>query len=100
MKFLVNVTPRRTMIPPPAVIEHSGAWIKNVLANKTADCCYAFVTGGGVGIFNADSAETLLKIIMSYPAYTFVDFKIEPLCDIAVALDQVHSMVQRAASAQ
>jgi muconolactone delta-isomerase len=99
MKFLVTVTPRRLQIPPVAAIEASAAWINGKLADKTADCSYGFVTGGGVGIFNADSGDTLLKLLMSYPGYPFVEFKVEALCDINVALEQVKAMAQRAASA-
>jgi hypothetical protein len=99
MKFQVTVTPRRQQMPPVAAIEGSAAWINAKLADKTADCVYAFMTGGGVGIFNADSADTMMKMLMSYPGYPFVDFKVEPLCDINAALEQVKAMAQRAAAA-
>jgi len=99
MKFLVTVTPHRVQMPTLAVIEQSISWIESKIADKTADCAYAFITGGGVGIFNADSPDTLRKILLSYPAYPFVDFKIDPLCDIASALEQVKEMIQRATSA-
>jgi hypothetical protein len=39
----------------------------------------------------------MLKLLMSYPAYPFTDFKVDNLCDIAAALEQVKGMVQRAA---
>lgn len=99
MKFLVTVMPRRLQMPPVAAVEASAAWIKAKLADKTADCVYAFMTGGGIGVFNADSADTMMKLLMSYPGYPFVDFKVDPLCDINAALEQVKAMAQRAASA-
>lgn len=95
MKFLVTVTPRRLQMPPATVIDQSMAWIKGKISDKTADCSYAFMTGGGVGIFNADSTESMMKLIMSYPGYPFVDFKVDPLCDITTALEQVKVMLQR-----
>ena len=54
MKFLVTVTPRRLQMPSVAAIEQSMAWIKSSKStHKTADCSYAFMTGGGVGIFKS-----------------------------------------------
>ncbi|MGO9256700.1 MAG: hypothetical protein ACLQU1_10420 [Bryobacteraceae bacterium] len=96
MKFLVTVTPRRQQVPPVTALEASKAWIDAKLADKTFDCSYAFVTGGGVGICNAGSADALNQLIFSYPGYPFVDFKIEPLCDIHLALDQVIAMLRGA----
>ena len=95
MKFLVTVTPRRQQVPPVPVLEASKAWIDAKLADKTFDCCYSFVTGGGVGICNSESPDALHPLILSYPAYPFVDFKIDPLCDIDLALDQVIAMLRR-----
>ena len=96
MKFLLTVTPRKGQIPPIAVMDAAIAWIKGKLADKTADCVYAFIPGGGVGIFNADSNDAMLKLLISYPAFPFVDFKVDGLCDVAMALDQVKAMLQRA----
>ena len=39
----------------------------------------------------------MMKLLMSYPGYPFVDFKVEPLCDINIALEQVKAMAKRAA---
>jgi len=97
MKFLVTVTPRRLQMPPVAMIDQAQAWIKAKIADKTADCSYAFITGGGVGIFNADSTDAMMKLLMNYPGYPFADFKVDPLCDINMALEQVKAMIQRAA---
>ena len=99
MKFHVTVTPRRPQVPPVAVIDQSIAWIKAKLSDKTADCCYGFIGGGGIAIFNADTSDAMLKLLMSYPAYPFADFKVEALCDVMTAMEQVKAMVQRAASA-
>ena len=98
MKFLVTVTPRRLQMPPVAVIDKAIAWIKGTIADKTVDCCYGFMTGGGVSIFNADSTDSMMKLLMNYPGYPYVDFKVEALCDINAALEQVKAMAKRAAA--
>src|SRR5690349_5830573 len=63
MKFHVTVTPRRPQVPPVAVIDQSIDWIKAKLSDKTADCCYGFIGGGGVAIFNADTSDAMLKLL-------------------------------------
>jgi hypothetical protein len=97
MKFLVTTTPRRLQMPPVALIEAARAWINARLADKTMDCCYGFMTGGGVSIMNADSTEKIAQLLMEYPAYIASDWKVDPLCDINKNLDQVMAMIKRAA---
>ena len=63
LKFLVTTTPRRLQIPPVALIEAARAWINARLADKTIDCCYGFMTGGGVSIINADAPETIAQLL-------------------------------------
>jgi hypothetical protein len=96
MKFLVITTPRRLQVPPPALMQAAKAWIDAKLADKTFDCCYSFMTGGGVSICNADSPDAMLGLLLSYPAYGFADWKVDALCNIDAALDQVIAMVSRA----
>jgi hypothetical protein len=97
MKFLVTTTPRRLQMPPVALMEAAKAWISARLADKTMDCCYGFVTGGGVCIMNAGSAEKVAQFLMEYPAYMGADWKVDPLCDINESLDQITAMIKRAA---
>ena len=78
-------------------MEAARAWINARLADKTMDCCYGFMTGGGVSIMNADSAEEVAQLLMEYPAYMGSDWKVDPLCDINKNLDQVMAMIKRAA---
>jgi hypothetical protein len=99
MKFLVHAAPRRDQIPPAPVIDACLAWIQNQLANKTMDCCYGFITGGGISVSNADSADAMLRQLMSYPGFPFVEFKVEALCSITTALEEVKAMSERAARA-
>ena len=96
MKFLITTTPRRLQVPPVALLAATKAWINAKLADKTLDCCYGFITGGGVSICNAESADAVLGLLMSYPAYYGSDWKIDALCDIGQAMDQVIAMVRRA----
>ena len=99
MKFLLTVTPRRVQqMPSAALIDQNIAWIDARLKDKTADCTYGFVTGGGIAIINADSHEAVTKLLTSYPGYPFVEMKVEALCDIHAALEQVKIMAQRAAA--
>jgi hypothetical protein len=97
MKFLVTTMPRRLQIPPIAVMEGAKAWINARLADKTMDCCFGFVAGGGVCIINADSPEKVAQLLMEYPAYMGSDWKVEPLCDINKNLDQSIAMIKRIA---
>jgi hypothetical protein len=96
MKFLITTTPRRLQVPPAALIEAAKAWIDAKLADKTFDCCYAFMTGGGFSVSNADSADAMLSQLLSYPAYSFADWKIDALCDIDLAMDQIIAMIRKA----
>ncbi len=97
MKFLVTTTPRRLQVPPAALLEAGKAWINARLADKTFDCCYGLVTGGGISIVNAESHEKLQALLMSYPAFFLADWKIDPLCDMNHTLDGAIAMLKRMA---
>ena len=95
MKFLMTAIPRRLQLPPAGMIEAAKAWLNTEMAAKRIECCYGFVTGGGVCVMNADSHETVAQWLMEYPAYMASDWKVEPLCDINHSLDQVIAMAKR-----
>jgi hypothetical protein len=95
MKFLITAIPRRLQLPPVGMIETAKAWLNSEIAEKKIEFCYGFVTGGGVCVMNADSAEALTQWLMEYPAFMGSDWKVEPLCDINHSLDQVAAMVKR-----
>lgn len=97
MKFLVTTTPRRLQVPPAAVLEAGKAWISARLADKTFDCCYGLIPGGGISIVNAESPEKLSKLLMDYPAFFLADWKVDPLCDINQTLDGAIAMLKRMA---
>ncbi len=81
MKFLV-ITKRRSSPLPVETMEPARDWINARLSDKTLDCCYGLLNGGGVSIMNADSHDHLAKLLMEYPESRWVDFDIHGLCDI------------------
>jgi muconolactone delta-isomerase len=99
MKFLLKVTPRRLQVPPVAAVEAANAWIERELKSGGMDCCYGFVTGGGISISNADTHEAMFQKLMSYPMYPYGDYHVEALCDIGVVFEEIKAMAQRAAAA-
>ncbi len=75
------------------------AWLKARAKDKSIDCSYGFMTGGGISICNADSHETMYRLLMSYPLYAYGDYKVDALCNIATTFEEVKAMAQRAAAA-
>jgi len=96
MKFLV-LTKRRPNPLPVEAMEPARKWVQTRLANKTLDCCYGLVTGGGVSIVNADSHESLMKTLMEYPVARYVDFEIHALCDIEALFEEAEMLAGAAA---
>ena len=95
MKFLITTTPRRLQLPPAGMIDAAKSWLNARLADKTMDCCYGFITGGGMAVMNGNSHEAIATLLMEYPAYMANDWHVQPLCDINHSLDQVNAMVKR-----
>ena len=98
MKFLLTATPR-PVPPPPALIDEAKRWVLAQVQSGVADCCYGYVTGGGVAIVNADSHEDAMKHLLEYPLYGFAEFTIQPLCDAAQSYDLLAASVRRATGA-
>jgi len=88
MKFLINTKSRighNAFKPedPQAVFQAAHAWNKARLEDGSIDCVYGFTDGrGGISIVNADSHEKLLSMIRSSPMYHYIDYEIQPLCDL------------------
>ncbi len=91
MKFLI-ITKRRASALPVETMEPARNWIKARLADKTLDCCYGFLNGGGISIMNAKSHEDLVKLLMDYPESRWVDFDIHGLCDIDMLFDHAEKL--------
>jgi len=74
---------------PQAVFKAANEWSAANLENGTFDCVYGFADGrGGVTIVNANSHEDLLLLVRSSPMYHFIDYEIQPLCDLKILWDQ------------
>jgi hypothetical protein len=82
MKFLVLARPRAGGPgPSSSAVDEDLKYLDSLLAKKTVDCLYSFITGGGCGIVNADSPERVMEIIRDDPGYAFLEWEVEPLCD-------------------
>lgn len=95
MKFLITTTPRRLQPPSVGMIEAMKSWLGARLADKTFDCCYGLVTGGGVAIANAESPEKVAQLLMEAPTFMAADWDVKPLCDVNQNLDQVIALIGR-----
>ena len=84
MKFLIVGKPGGSPLPPEKALEANRAAHahgKKLLEGGTHDCAYAFFGGGGLAITNADSADEVFKILMSYPMYSQFIWEVTPLLD-------------------
>lgn len=85
MKYLVRCE-LKDLIPTPAdrLAELTGKaveWIEARLADGGMDCNYVFPGHGGIAIFNADSHEDLLEMLLDYPLHHAFHWDVQPLCD-------------------
>ena len=64
-------------------------WVNAKMADGTLDCAYSFPAGGGFFIFNADSNEGLMKLLLDFPLRPLAEFEIHVLCDFNTATDMV-----------
>jgi hypothetical protein len=55
------------------------------------------VTGGGVAIVNADSAEELNRLLLEAPSFAITEFDVRPLADIDTSLGYAVGALRRAA---
>ena len=74
-------------------------WVPAQVESGLAECCYGYVTGGGVSIVSADSHEHAMKHLLEYPLHGFAEFTIQPLCDAAQSYDLLAASVRRAIGA-
>ena len=89
MKFLI-LSKLRQGAPAPkdraASVKAAKATIDRALKNGEFDCTFQRMTGGGVAIANANSAEELWERLTTYPLYTQFEWHVEPLVDIGFVL--------------
>jgi muconolactone delta-isomerase len=99
VKFLVTVTPKDTQLPPQAIAQilaRQREWMGQKLSDGTMETAYAFTTGGGISIVNAESAEALNAALLSAPAFPIATFNVTPLADISTALSSAVEALERA----
>ena len=100
MKYLVTITPRATTYSPAVIADilvDTQAWLDERMEDGTVDCAYGFVTGGGVGIVNADSSEELNELLLSAPDFPIGDFDVRPLAEPDTSLRNAIDALHRAA---
>jgi muconolactone delta-isomerase len=99
VKFLVTVTPKDTQLPPQAIAQilaRQRDWIGQKLSDGTMETAYAFPTGGGVSIVNAESAEALNAALLSAPVFSIASFNVSPLGDPNTVLSSAVEALERA----
>src|SRR5271169_4229566 len=82
MKFLV-IGKLRAIEAHPTIADYEGnlSLISGWLKSGAMDCIYALADGGGVGIMNADSTESLMDLLLELPLYSFTQWEVHPLAD-------------------
>lgn len=91
MKFLVIRKPRVGALVQPTsqTIRAQKEMLLAAVKRGDIDCAYAFVSGGGCSIANANSAEDLNQRLFSSPLGLFYEFDVHPLCDYSQFMDTV-----------
>jgi hypothetical protein len=90
MKFLTIVRVRGSAVPPtPEMLRAAKDWVDRKRSDGTFETAYAFATGGGVSIGEADSAEQLMTDFREYPLSMMVDYEIHPLVDLDYSFDDM-----------
>ena len=64
-------------------------WVNARLSDGTLDCAYSFPAGGGFFIFNADSHEGLMKLLVECPLRPLTEFEIHSICDFNTGTNMV-----------
>jgi len=62
-------------------LELSKQWVNARLADGTLESAYSFPAGGGFFIANADSHESLMKIMVDFPLSPLSDFEVHAISD-------------------
>jgi len=93
MKYLVNVSPTLTLIPPEQsanMVKAAMSWCEENAKNGKLECNYIFAEGaGGILIVNVNSHEELFDLLISCPTYPLATWEVKPLCDWKYAFNSV-----------
>ena len=96
MKFLLIRKPRVSAERPTSqMIRAHKEYVLSRLKDKTIDCTYAFLGGGGCSIVNADSTEQLNQRIFASPLALFYEYEIRALSDYASFMDNVAAALEK-----
>lgn len=98
MKFLVVRKPRinAALVASSKAIREHKEGAANAIKQKTIDCIYGLLGGGGsVAVVNADSAEQLQENLANTPLFLFSEFEIRPLTDYAKYMDSVATALEK-----
>jgi len=96
MKFLLIRKPRAGAERPTSkMIRAHKEYVLSRVKDKTIDCTYAFLGGGGCSIVNADSAEQLNERIFAAPLALFYEYEIRALSDYASFMDGVAKAMEQ-----
>ena len=90
MKFLLIRRPRAGAERPTSkMLRAHKEYVLSKVKDKSIDCTYAFLGGGGCSIVNADSAEQLNQQIFASPLAFFYEYEIRALSDYASFMEGV-----------
>ena len=92
MKYLVigsQVTMATEHKAQADFLERTKEWVSAKLADGTLECAYSFPSGGGFFIFNADSHEDLMRLLVDFPLRPLSELEVHAICDFSQATDMV-----------
>jgi muconolactone delta-isomerase len=104
MKFLVHAKSRiggAAARPqnPLDLLQAAKEWNLARLADGTFESVYGFAAGrGGVAIVNVESHAQLMKLLLSSPMFHYVDYEVQPLCDVGEYWDIHRGALPRSAA--
>jgi hypothetical protein len=98
MKYLVSATPG-PLPPSPEQFDAALEWLQGKLDDRTFDCLYGFLEGGGFSVTNAESNREVLELMADYPLYGMVTFEIRPLLEFREGDDIVRGKLAEAQAA-
>ncbi len=96
MKYLVTQMLGRAMPREQALAMNEAAreWVETHLEDGTIDAAYALLDGDALAIVNAESHDALWDLLMEYPLYWHMDWKVEPLCSWNRRLDELIGLLR------
>lgn len=72
-----------------AFLKKANKWIEEMTEKGVIDCAYSFPSGGGFFIFNANSHEHLMEILIEFPLRPLSEFEVHAIADFTTSNDIV-----------